>query len=173
MKVKIEKLTEHPQNPNVHKDAQIDEIVRSVKMFGQYRPVLVDEDYTILAGHGLTRAMQKMGESTIEVRVMKGLDDNAKRKLLLVDNQLSQLGSLDYSIIENIFQELADFDVPGFDQSVLESLLNDTDAQIGEYGKVESTEGLSAPTFASAGQTAPADALVCPGCGMVIEKKNL
>lgn len=173
MKVKIERLIPHPKNPNVHKDSQIDEIVRSVEKFGQYRPILVDEGYTILAGHGLTQAMQRMGETTVDVRVMKGLSDDDKLKLLLVDNQLSALGSIDYTVVEDIFRDLEDFDIPGFDQSVLEDLLSKTEEMISDYGKVENSEGLGKDSFFESGETTSSESIVCPRCGMELEKKNL
>lgn len=173
MTVKIDRLKDHPKNPNIHRETQIDEIMRSVKMFGQFRPVLVDEDYTILAGHGLTTAMRKMGEKTIDVRVMKGLDEEQKMKLLLVDNQIATLGSIDYSVVESIFQELSDYDIPGFDQSVLEELLVKTEETINEYGNVSSVDGIEKPSFIDEGKTADIDAIVCPGCGMVLERKKL
>ena len=56
MKVTKKPLAElHPPERNVrmHTDKQLKEFRRSVEMFGQIRPIVVDEGGTILAGNGL------------------------------------------------------------------------------------------------------------------------
>ena len=56
MKVTKKPLTElHPPERNVrmHTDKQLKEFRRSVEMFGQIRPIVVDEAGIKLAGNGL------------------------------------------------------------------------------------------------------------------------
>ena len=43
----------------VHSDAQVKKIGKSFEKFGFLSPILIDEDKTILAGHGRLRAAQK------------------------------------------------------------------------------------------------------------------
>ena len=39
-------------NTRLHSEKQIREYIRSIKMFGQLRPMVIDEDNVILAGNG-------------------------------------------------------------------------------------------------------------------------
>ena len=50
--IKINVLRPHPKNPRHHNDFQINELAKSVDKFGQIRPVVIDENNVILAGHG-------------------------------------------------------------------------------------------------------------------------
>lgn len=66
MKVTKKPLTElHPPERNVrmHTDKQLKEFRRSVEMFGQIRPIVVDEGGTILAGNGLFETLLSMGHT--------------------------------------------------------------------------------------------------------------
>ena len=64
MKIVSKKLSElHPIEKNIrrHPEKQIKEYVRSVEMFGQIKPLTVDENGTILVGNGLYEALKLMG----------------------------------------------------------------------------------------------------------------
>lgn len=129
------------RNPRRHPPRQIEELVRSVKQFGQYRPLVVDENLTILAGNGLFHALSQMGVETCSVVKYDDLTENQKRKLILTDNRTSDLSSEDGQIVEEILRELdGDFDVPGFDPEVIEALLADASDLVEEanqYGVLD------------------------------------
>ena len=62
MKVIKKPLTElrRPErNVRMHTDKQLKEFRRSVEMFGQIRPIVVDEDGVILAGNCCPSAAQR------------------------------------------------------------------------------------------------------------------
>lgn len=126
IKVPIDSLKPHPSNPRRHGEKQIAEIQKSLKMYGQYRDVLVDEDFVILAGHGLVEAMKGLGEVEASVMRFTGLSDSDKKKLLLVDNRVQTLGTDDIAMIVEIINDLDDVVVPGYDQEILESMLDDS-----------------------------------------------
>jgi len=52
--VKITKLTPWKNNARTHSKKQIKQLQKSISEFGFTNPVLIDEDYQILAGHGET-----------------------------------------------------------------------------------------------------------------------
>lgn len=54
---KLSELRKTEKNIRRHSPKQISEYVRSVKMFGQIRPLVIDEDGVILAGNGLYDAL--------------------------------------------------------------------------------------------------------------------
>lgn len=55
--------------------------------------------------------------------VMSGLTEAQKKKLLLADNKLADLGTYDYDAVDDIINSLqGDFDIPGYDSDTLEEM---------------------------------------------------
>lgn len=146
MKLKTIKLTDLKplkENVRVHSEKQIDELVRSLKQFGQTRAIVIDEENNILIGNGLYFALEKMGATEAECFVKTGLNETQKKKLILTDNRVYSLGSDDYQGIEKFVNEITqagDFDIAGFDTYTLEMMtISDEDNEdlMQDYGKVE------------------------------------
>lgn len=164
MKITRKKLSElHKTEVNIrrHSDRQIAEYVRSLKMFGQIRPLVVTEDGEILVGNGMFDALTSMGAESCEVYIAEGLTSAEKKKLMLADNKVYELGFTDVDVLDDIIKELAgDFDVPGYDSDLLDMLAkNPVEAgeRIVEYGTVtpvvsESKNNSQEITFADAGR---------------------
>lgn len=113
-------------------------------MFGQVKPLVVAEDGEIIAGNGLYEALLRMGRETCDCYVMVGLTDVQKKKLMMADNKVYELGFTDVDAIEELVKELdGDVDVPGWDADLLE-MLNSTedeaDEMIGSYGEFPESE---------------------------------
>lgn len=122
-KISIDKLIVNPNNTRMHGEKQIAEFKRSIEQFGVIRPIVCDDNYTILCGNGLYLALKEMGKQDVDCIVMKGLTENQKKKLLLTDNKIYNLGVDDFDAIDKIMQELkGDFDIPGYNQDDLNAL---------------------------------------------------
>lgn len=138
--LKLSELHKARKNVRKHSQSQIAEYMRSVEMFGQLRPIVVSEDYEILAGNGLYDAMTGLGMDTADVYIMQGLTEAKKKKLMLADNRIFNLGSDDMSVFEEFIAELdGDFDVPGYDIELLKTLTfedDDVDEAMSGYGKI-------------------------------------
>ena len=120
---KLSELRKMEKNIRRHSPKQISEYVRSVKMFGQIRPLVIDEDGVILAGNGLYDALVSMGEDKADCYVVSGLTENQKKKLMLADNRVYELGMTDTDAFGEIVKSLGgDVDVPGWDADLLETL---------------------------------------------------
>lgn len=117
MNITVKKLAElHKPTHNIrrHSDKQITEYIRSIEMFGQVKPLVVAEDGEIIAGNGLYEALLRMGRETCDCYVMVGLTDVQKKKLMMADNKVYELGFTDVDAIEELVKELdGDVDVPG------------------------------------------------------------
>lgn len=126
MKVTVKKLADlHPPKKNVrmHTDRQLKEFKRSIEQFGQIRPIIVDEEGTIMAGNGLYEALVAMGRTEADCYVMKDMSENEKKKLMLADNKIYTLGVDDLQAFDEILQELGeDIDIPGYDEELLKML---------------------------------------------------
>ena len=112
---KISELKLAEKNVRLHGDRQIKEYIRSVEMFGQIRPLVIDENNVVICGNGLLQAFQQMGKGTAECYIVRNLTKNQKKKLMLADNKIYELGSTDTSAF-------SDIDIPGYDAELLKVL---------------------------------------------------
>jgi len=138
-KRKVLELIPNQNNVRKHNASQIKEFVKSIEKFDTIRPIVIDENNVILAGHGLCEALKAMGREEADVIVKKGLSENDKKKLLLADNKIFSLGIDDYGVIESILTELgekSDFDIPGYDSDTLEELygIKGVEQEVAENG---------------------------------------
>lgn len=147
MEITVKKLSElRPAAKNVrrHTDKQIAEYIRSLEMFGQIKPIIADEHGEIIAGNGLYQALVQMGKETCDCYILSGLSENQKKKLMLADNRVYELGITDMDAFDEIIRELGgDIDVPGWDEDLL-SMMNaaaeDVDNIVNGYGSYEETD---------------------------------
>ena len=56
--VAITELKEFPNNPNIHPQDQVKAIAESMKQYGQYYNIIVDDKMQILCGHGKKLALE-------------------------------------------------------------------------------------------------------------------
>ncbi len=138
VRMKLSELRPLEKNVRKHNEKQIVEYVKSLDMFGQLRPMVVDEEGVILAGNGLYEALLRMGEESGDCYVAAGLTEKQKKKLMLADNRIYELGKTDMDAFEEILRELdGDVEVPGWDEDLLKTLTSsmaETNAMIESYG---------------------------------------
>lgn len=144
MKIVKKKLSElHPLEKNVrrHSQKQISEYVRSLNMFEQLRPLVVDENGTIWIGNGMFEAMKAMGWEYAECEVRSGLTENQKKKMMMADNRIYELGMTDTDVFDEIIRSLdGDVDVPGWDAELLETLnasVQEVNEMVDSYGSYQ------------------------------------
>ena len=139
-RMKLSALKSPEKNVRIHSEKQVREFVRSLDAFGQIRPIVVDEDNTILAGNGLYAALMAKGETEADCYVIKGLSLNEKKKLMLADNKIYSLGVDDMDVFEEFLRDLGDdLEIPGYDLELLETLtadMGDVDELLSGYGTV-------------------------------------
>lgn len=193
-KMKLSELKQPEKNIRIHSDAQLAEFERSVKMFGQIRPIVVDESGTILAGNGLYATLLRLGWTEADVYKVTGLSEKDKKKLMMADNKIFNLGIDDLDAFETFLVDLdGDFDIPGFDAEILQSMVSmpeEITEVVSEYGFItnEDREAMerageaiqsatSTPTEPTQTETADSSdepaadvrrSVVCPRCGETI-----
>lgn len=143
-KMPLSSLRRPDRNVRMHTEKQLKEFERSVSMFGQIRPIVVDESMTILAGNGLYETLLRLGWDHADVLVMPELTANQKRKLMLADNKIFGLGVDDLDTFDAFLAELqGDLDIPGYDESILQSMVSQADEvtqQLQQYGTLDDDE---------------------------------
>ena len=140
IKKKLSDLKRPEKNLRLHPEKQIAEFKRSIKMFGQTRPIVIDDDGVMLCGNGLYEALYQLGYKEASCYVVAGLTEAEKKKLMLADNRIFDLGVDDMAAFDEFILELkGDLDIPGFDEDMLKSFVMDAseaDALLSEYGRI-------------------------------------
>lgn len=126
----LSNLKSHPQNYRSHPDDQILHLMQSITEHGFYRNVVIAEDNTILAGHGIVLAAERMGLSSIPViRLPIAADSVRALKVLAGDNEIEHLAEQDDRLLTELLKSImqADGDAgllgTGYDEQMLTSLL--------------------------------------------------
>ena len=139
--MKLSDLVKPEKNVRIHTEQQLKEFRRSIEMFGQIRPIVIDENNIILAGNGLFDTLNAMGKETAEVYQYSNLTENQKKKLMIADNKIFSLGIDNLDTLNSFLEELnGDLDVPGFDEDILKQMVSeaeDVTERISEYGTLD------------------------------------
>lgn len=127
--VPVASLSPHPRNYRSHPADQIQHLIESIREHGFYRNIVVARDGTILAGHGVVQAAQKMGLATVPV-IRLDIDKNDPRalKVLTGDNEIAHLGEIDDRALSELLKEIKDYDITGlrgtgYDEKMLANLV--------------------------------------------------
>lgn len=143
-KMKLADLVKPKKNIRIHTEQQLKEFRRSVAMFGQIRPIVVDENNMILAGNGLYDTLIAMGKETADVYRYDDLTENQKKKLMIADNKIFSLGIENLDTLNCFLEDLnGDLDIPGFDEDILKQMVSEAEDitdKLSEYGTLDDEE---------------------------------
>lgn len=85
----IDDIKPNPNNPRTITNDQMDKLVKSIDDFPdmmKLRPIVVDENNTILGGNMRWQALKRRGDSEVEVIKAVGLTEDQKREFIVKDN---------------------------------------------------------------------------------------
>lgn len=129
---KVTDLKPFPNNPKEHTPAQIDAIAANIREFGFDQPALIDENDTILKGHGRHQAAPKAGRDEIPTIVRAGLTPAEKWAIVISDNALPAMTGFNDRLLRVGLTFLAKADYPleltGFDNVRLATFVGGTGA---------------------------------------------
>ena len=143
--VPIDSVRQDPRNVRQHPDRNIDAIKKSLVTYGQRKPIVVNQDGVIEAGNGLWQAAKELGWKEIAAVRVKDDPDHAKG----------------YSIMDNQSALLADWDLPGLKDMLLELDANDYDLISTGFTMAE----IESMVTAFAPDEPEAKKVKCPECG--------
>ena len=136
MKITTKKLSElrkPEKNVRIHTEQQLREFERSVKMFGQIRPIVIDEN-TLL----------RLEYEEAEVYQYFDLTENQKKKLMIADNKIFSLGIENLDTLNSFLEDLHDdLDIPGYDSEILKQMVSEADditEKLSSYGTLDDEE---------------------------------
>jgi nuclease len=113
-KIKISDLLEYKYNAKEHPQWQIEQIVNSIKQFGFNDPIAIDENNTIIEGHGRLYALQELGETDVDCIRLSHLDEEQKRAYILAHNKLTMNTDFDLDLLQLELDNIIDIDMSDF-----------------------------------------------------------
>jgi len=129
-KVNISEIRKNSDNPRIIKDDKFKKLVKSIQDFPEMlelRPIVVDENMTILGGNMRHQASIRAGLKEVWIKVAEGLTDEQKKEFVIKDN--SSFGEWDWDILANEWdqEKLIDW---GLDVPVLNEKAEVEEAEI-------------------------------------------
>ncbi len=109
--LKINEIKPYLNNPRVN-DKAVKYVQESINQCGYIAPIIVDEDYVVLAGHTRFKALKMLGYNAVDVVIVNGLTEQDKRKYRLLDNKTAELSEWDFDLLSD---ELAGLDFGDLD----------------------------------------------------------
>ena len=101
-KVKINSITENPDNPRTIKGEKFNKLVKSIKDFPEMlkiRPIVVNDDNVILGGNMRYKASIRAGLSEVHIIKASGLTDEQQKEFIAKDNV--GFGEWDWDVLAN------------------------------------------------------------------------
>ncbi|MER9652470.1 ParB N-terminal domain-containing protein [Mesorhizobium sp. M0152] len=139
-------LVPYARNPRTHSADQVAKLCASIREFGFTNPVLIDEEGSIVAGHGRIMAANRLGMKEVPCVTLKGLSDAQKKALIIADNRLAEDAGWNDELLVGLLHDLNadgyDLELTGFSDDEIEDFLRpsgDDDLDIGS----EAGEGAS------------------------------
>ncbi len=125
-----ERLRPYPNNARAHSKKQIRQIAKSIERFGFNDPVLISDDFEVIAGHGRLEAAKLLGLKLIPTLRLSNLSPTDRRAYALAANRLAELSGWDREILALELQGLEDFnfdeiEVTGFSLGEIDDILDE------------------------------------------------
>ena len=151
----IDKLHEWADNPRRIGSDEYELLKKKITRWGQFKPLVVRDDGTVLGGNMRLRAYRELGINKVWVSVVKPVDDAEALEIALADNELSgqwvpeQLKAL---VTQYPGIDLTDYKYDGGAPLSLAKL-------VGEYKEVD---------LPGARDSIAEKEMICPHCGQKI-----
>ena len=113
--ISISSLLPWEKNARTHSKKQVKQIAESIKQFGFTNPVLIDGNYTILAGHGRVEAAKLLGWHEVPCLRIEHMTAQQKRAYVLADNKLALNVGWDEDLLAEELQALLSTEDLSFD----------------------------------------------------------
>ena len=126
--VPTEKLVPYVNNARTHSADQVKKLQSSLREFGFINPIIIDRDYSIIAGHGRLLAAKAEGITEVPCVFVDHLTDAQKKAYILADNRMAMDAGWDEELLRVEIEALQaeDFDVflTGFDEAEISKLFD-------------------------------------------------
>lgn len=132
--VETNKLIPYINNARTHSVEQINKLRSSLREFGFINPVIIDNDYGIIAGHGRVIAAKEEGIEKVPCVLVDYLTETQKKAYILADNRMALDAGWDEELlkleIEALQGEAFDIGLTGFDEKDLADLFKTDEGDV-------------------------------------------
>jgi ParB-like chromosome segregation protein Spo0J len=112
----VASLVPYARNARTHSEEQVAQIAASIREWGWTVPVLVDDQGSLIAGHGRVLAARKLGITDVPVMVARGWSAAQIASYRLTDNKLALNAGWDDELLR---LELGELGLEGFDLGLI------------------------------------------------------
>lgn len=127
--VAIEKLIPYINNARTHSPEQILKLRSSLREFGFINPIIIDDEYNVIAGHGRVMAAKEEKIEKVPCVFVDYLTEAQKKAYILADNRMALDAGWDEELLKIELDALQDenFDIglTGFDEEELNTIFQD------------------------------------------------
>lgn len=148
IEIDINDIKQYKNNAKIHTKKQIEQIVKSIERYGNNDPIAIDENNTIIEGHGRYLALKKLGYTEVPVIRLEHLTEEQKREYILVHNKLTMNTDFDLETLKSEL-DFINFDMTEFDFDIFENI-PDEFAEENPY-----TTKITTPTYEPTKEQAP------------------
>jgi len=113
---KLSALAPYAANARTHSPKQVTQIAASIREFGFNVPLLVDDNGSLIAGHGRLLAAKELKLKTVPVIKLSHMTEAQIRAYRIADNQLTLNSEWDVALLQ---EELRQLDEQGFNVEVI------------------------------------------------------
>lgn len=110
--MRLADLKPYAGNAKKHDEAQIANVMQSIKDFGVVQPIVVDKDNVLIIGHCRLIASKRLKLKEVPVVCLDDLSEDEAQKLRLLDNKLNE-SEWDFDLLAEQIPELdfTDYDI--------------------------------------------------------------
>ena len=162
-------LKPYENNARTHSPEQVEQLTKSIKQFGFNNPILVQDDLTVVAGHGRLLAAKKLGLEKVPVIKLKHLTKEQVKAYVLADNKLALNAGWDDEILKAellAIQEAGEVDMEaiGFSDEEMKALIDGVEVEDEETNKdrPEYSKKIDTPVYTPKGDKPDLGMLVDP-----------
>ena len=125
---KVDELIPYINNARTHNDEQVSQICASINEYGFTNPLLIDENNSIIAGHGRLLAAKKLKMKEVPCIVLCGLTEAQKKAYIIADNKLALNAGWNDELLKIEFENLKELDfdlnLTGFSADEIDAILD-------------------------------------------------
>lgn len=99
-KVKLKDVVLYDNNAKNHPQSQIEQIKKSISLFGYNDPIAIDENNMIIEGHGRYLALQELNYNEIEVIRLSHLTELQKKAYIIAHNKINMNTEFNFNALK-------------------------------------------------------------------------
>lgn len=113
IEVELSKLKEYENNPR-NNDKAVEAVQNSIASFGFKVPIIIDNEFYIVAGHTRRKAALNLGLNKVPCIIADDLTEEQIKAFRLADNKTAELAEWDFNKLNKEIEELINIDLNSF-----------------------------------------------------------